>query len=296
MIKKLFGELNMTWKVVTVFALAAGTVTALMAMLVPDGNSFHEIAVSLEAWVLCALIIITNCKTPREAALKTFVFFLISQPLVYLLQVPFSWMGWQLFQFYRYWFMITLLTLPGAFLGWYVKKDSVISALILSVMLVLLSFLGVGYAQDAWVHFPNHVISTLFCFGQIPLLIFGIFRNKKAILTASAISAAATVIFAVNVLLAPSMDKDAYFQLDEEQFPTDISFAVQRVEDEKISTAEIGRVPDGPWVLRVRIREPGANTIFLTDEAGNEYSVVVTCDAEGQVEMAETREPPVQES
>ena len=206
MIRKLFGGIKMTWKVTLAFAVVMGVFTAVMAMWVPNGNSFHQIAVSLEAWILCAIVIITNCETPKEAALKTFVFFLISQPLVYLLQVPFSWMGWRLFMYYPYWFRITLLTLPAALIGWYIKKDNVFSALILSVMLVLLAFLGVRYAQDTWRHFPNHLISTLFCFGQIPLLIFGVFRDKKAILTASAISIAAVVIFAASVLRGPTMN------------------------------------------------------------------------------------------
>ena len=286
MIRKLFGGIKMTWKVVILFAALAGVFTAVMAMCVPDGNSFHEIAVSLEAWVLCAIVIITNCETPRDAALKTFVFFLISQPLVYLVQVPFSWMGWRLFMYYRYWFMVTLLTLPGAFIGWHIKKDNVLSALILSVMLALLAFLGVRYAQDTWKHFPNHLISTLFCFGQIPLLIFGVFRDKKAILTACVISIAATALFVAQVLTAPSMNANVYFQLDEEKYPTDVSFTV-RVEDTSISTAEISRAPDGPWVLRMMIREPGENAVILTDGDGNEYFIVVACDEDGRAEMRE---------
>ena len=286
MARKLFGGIRMTWKVIIVSAVLAGVFTALMAMLVPDGNSFHQIAVSLEAWVLCAIVIITNCETPKEAAVKTFVFFLISQPLVYLLQVPFSWMGWQLFMYYPYWFMITLLTLPGAFIGWYVKKDNVLSAVILSVMLVLLIFLGVGYAQDMMVHFPNHLISTLFCFGQIPLLIFGIFRNRKAIVTACAISIAAVIIFTVSALSESTFNMNQYFQLDEEKYPVDVSFTV-RVVDKTLSTAEISRAPDGPWVLQMLIREPGANTVILTDEDGIESVIVVTCDENGNVEMRE---------
>ena len=286
MVRKLFGGIKMTWKATLAFAVIAGVFTAAMAIWVPNGNSFHQIAVSLEAWILCAIVIITNCETPKEAAFKTFVFFLISQPLVYLVQVPFSWMGWRLFMYYPYWFRITLLTLPAAFIGWHVKRDNVLSALILSVMLVLLAFLGVGYAQDTLAHFPNYFISALFCFGQIPLLIFGIFRDKKAILTACVISIAATAFFVAQVLTAPSMNANVYFQLDEEKYPTDVSFTV-RVENANISTAEISRAPDGPWVLRVIIREPGENAVILTDGDGNEYFIVVACDEDGRAEMRE---------
>lgn len=63
--KKIFGDLEMTWQKVILLAVALGIYTALMAMLVPDGNSFHDIAVTAEWWVLPAIIIITNCKLPR---------------------------------------------------------------------------------------------------------------------------------------------------------------------------------------------------------------------------------------
>lgn len=63
------------------------------------------------------LIIMANCQKPLESACKTFVFFLISQPLIYLLQVPFSSMGWGLFGYYWNWFIWTLLTFPMAFVG-----------------------------------------------------------------------------------------------------------------------------------------------------------------------------------
>ena len=92
---KVFGGLKMTWPRVIIFAVIMGVYTALCALLAPDGNSFHDIAVVMSPWVLPALIVILNCKTPWEAAAKVFVFFLISQPLVYLIQVPFSDMGWK---------------------------------------------------------------------------------------------------------------------------------------------------------------------------------------------------------
>ena len=133
-LRKVFGGLEMSWRNTIVFAIIMGIWTALMALLVPDGDSFHDIVVTPEWWVLPAVFIIVNCKKPLEAALKTFVFFLISQPLVYLIQVPFNSLGWGLFGFYPYWLKITLLTFPGAFLGWFIKHDKWYSGLILSVM------------------------------------------------------------------------------------------------------------------------------------------------------------------
>lgn len=180
----------MSWLTVIIMAVALGVWTALMAMFVPDGNSFHDIAVTPEWWVLPAILIIVNCKKPVEAALKVFVFFLISQPLVYLIQVPFNSMGWGLFGYYPYWFKITLATLPGGFIGWYVKKDAWYSGVILSVMTVLLVWLGLGFAKSLSESFPNHLLTTIYCFGIIPVFIFGLFKKWQP----RAMTAALTVI------------------------------------------------------------------------------------------------------
>ena len=87
-------------------------------------TSFRDIAGSLEWWVLFGIIIITNSKSPTDSALKCFVFFLISQPLVYLVQVPFSPMGFGLFNYYTYRFILTLFTLPMGYIGYYIKKET----------------------------------------------------------------------------------------------------------------------------------------------------------------------------
>ena len=168
----------MSWRNTIIFAVIMGIYTALMAMYVPDGNSFHDIAVTPEWWVLPAIIVIVNCKKPLEAALKTFVFFLISQPLVYLIQVPFNSMGWGLFGYYRYWFYVTLLTLPGGFIGWFIKKDEWYSGIILSVMTGLLTALGISFILNCMDNPPNHLITIIYCFSIIPVFIFAIFKKN----------------------------------------------------------------------------------------------------------------------
>ena len=193
--KKIFGGLNITWPKLIIFSILMGIYTALMAMFVPDGNSFHDIAVTPEWWVLPAVIIIINSKKPLEAALKTFVFFLISQPIVYLIQVPFDNMGWGLFQYYPYWLKITLLTFPGAFIGWYIKKDKWYSGIILSAMTVLLAMIGVGYLRSCIETPPNHLLSTIYCFAIIPVFIFCIFKKNIPRIVASIITVIALIVY-----------------------------------------------------------------------------------------------------
>ena len=265
----------MSWPRVILAAVLAGVVTALAAMFVPDGNSFHEIAVMPEAWVLFAILIIVNCEKPLEAALKTFVFFLISQPLVYLIQVPFNSLGWQLFGYYRYWFMVTLLTFPGAYIGWFIKKDNLLSGLILSVMLALLAVLGTGYVRDMLQHFPNHLISALFCFGQIPLYIFGILQNRKAKIAACVITAAAIAAAVFANAGQAKFEQITAFDLDDTKYPVDESWTV-RTADESISTAELFEMEEGNYYLRLHIYKMEENTVTLVDGEGGEYPLTVS--------------------
>lgn len=75
-----------------------------MALLPFTKNtSFRDISISFEVWILFGILIIMNSKSAKESALKCFIFFLISQPLVYLSQVPFSNLGWKILGYYKNW-------------------------------------------------------------------------------------------------------------------------------------------------------------------------------------------------
>ena len=178
--KKLFGNINMTWKKLIIFAIATGIYTAIMALLpITKETSFRDIAIQFEWWILFGIIIIVNSRSPKDSALKCFVFFLISQPLVYLIQVPFSDMGWSLFKYYRYWFIWTLLTLPMGYIGYYIKKKNIISMVILLPMLILMGYLGVGYLTSMIESFPHHSLSMIFCFIVPIIIILSIFDKVK---------------------------------------------------------------------------------------------------------------------
>ena len=178
--KNLFGSINLTWKKLIIFAIIAGTYTAIMAMLpITKDTSFRDIAIMFEWWILFGIIILANSRSPVDSALKAFVFFLISQPLVYLIQVPFSSMGWSLFGYYRYWFYWTLATIPMGYIGYYIQKKNWLSVLILSPMIVVLVSLGLGYINRAIENFPHHILSGIACFLIIIVVILNLFDNKK---------------------------------------------------------------------------------------------------------------------
>ena len=202
-IKKKFGGIHLTWLKLITAAVIAGIFTGLMA-LVPalHDTSFHTIAVTLEVWILFGILIIMNSRSNLDAALKCFVFFLISQPLVYLIQVPFNQQGWGLFGYYPYWFKITLLTLPAAFIAWFIKKDKWYSALILSGATVLLTLTGVSYLLQCLDTPPNHLISIIYCFATAIIFIFAILKKKSTRAICLSITAAAAAGYCLLVNLS----------------------------------------------------------------------------------------------
>lgn len=202
MLNKLFFEINMTWKKVIIFAIGTAVFTATI-LIIPFTlhSSLGNIGTYLESWILFALIIIINCKKPLEAALKTFVFFLISQPLIYLLQVPFSYLGWQIFMFYKQWFLITLLTFPGAYIAWYVKKDNILSGIILSVACSILVGFGAYFVSSLIHNFPSNLLSVIYCYVLAYLMIFVLLKNKKSRTVSLAITSLSAIAFLVILVL-----------------------------------------------------------------------------------------------
>ncbi len=256
---KLFGGIKMTWLKVIIFAVASAVVTTVF-LTVPVflNTSFQEMGVSYEAWILFAIIIMTNCEKPLESALKTFVFFLISQPLIYLFQVPFSYMGWGLFSYYYFWFILTLCTFPMALAGWFLKKRNWLSLLILSPMLVLLTILGFGYMTKAIVNFPDHIVAGLFCFGQIVLYLYaffdGVIKRVVGLLVVG-------VTIAVNLIFSNVVDTMAVTTLPDE--PKLSSAAVAELGDSSYGEAHFTDIEEG--YISVHMTKFGKTTLTVTD-------------------------------
>ena len=178
-IKKLFGGINLNWKKLIIFAIIAGTYTGIMAMLpIAKDTSFADITISFEVWILFGIIIIMNSKSAKESSLKCFVFFLISQPLVYLIQDVINQSNLFL-TYYRFWFIWTIGTIPMGFIGYFMKKDKWWGLLILAPMLIFLGFHYSRFLGQTIYNFPYHLLSTLFCIITLLLYPICIFNNKK---------------------------------------------------------------------------------------------------------------------
>lgn len=268
-VKKLFGEINMTWPKVIVFAIIVAVYTALINQ-VPFlyDTSFRDIAIGFECWILFAIIIIMNCKKPIESATKTFVFFLISQPLIYLIETPFLGLG--ILGYYKNWFIWTILTFPMAFIGWYMKKDNLLGLLILSPIALFLLVHAEIYIQNTIYNFPNHLLSAIFCIAQVFVLIYCIFSKKKERIIGFSVSALLTLVIIIYVICSPMTYKTILMSTSD-----NVNFNENwqvYIENENLGRVYITKY-DGAdfYVINGEFKKAGKTTLILVDENKNEY-------------------------
>lgn len=198
--KQVFGKWNMRWRTVILFAIAAGVYTG--AVMLVDGlkdTSFQDIGISYEWWVLFAVIIVVNCKKSWEAMLKCFVFFLLSQPLVYATEVIFGTLTADMAIYYyrTIWLPMTFLTLPGGLIAYYCKKQNLLGAVILGLGNSIQAVLGLSYLLKVMRSFPHHLLTTVVCFGSIFLMSVEIQKKKSLRLVALVLPVLITVVLSV---------------------------------------------------------------------------------------------------
>lgn len=202
--KRLYGGLHMTWAKVILFAIATGIYTGVV-MIIPalKDTSFQDIGISYEWWVIFAVILVVNCEKSWEAMLKCFVFFLISQPFVYLVEIltghlSFS-MGWGYYA--HIWLPMTLLTIPGGFLAYFCKKQNLLGGIILGLGNTIQAGLAVVYFAMALQQFPFHLLSGIVCVVSVFVMTLCIQKEKKNRIVAFAIP----VVLTAGILVMMNM-------------------------------------------------------------------------------------------
>lgn len=261
----MYGGLSMSWITVIALAVAAAVLTAIF-LIVPvfENTSFERMGVYLEAWFFPAIIIMANCKKPLESALKTFVFFLISQPLIYLIQVPFSWQGWALFSYYKYWFFITLLTLPAAFIGWFITKRNWLSVLILAPVLAFMGFTVFDCGTFCLRHFPRLLVTVLFCILQIVLYIAAFFPDIRKKLVGVLIP---IIVIAVMAFITPQTDINGTVFLPDDPVLTDSAVVITG--DNPAADITVAATGENS-MIHVHAKDYGTMDFSIKDEV-NEY-------------------------
>lgn len=201
--------MKMTWKGVILFAIIAGVYTGLI-MLPPQlkETSLQDIGINLEWWVIFAMIIVVNCKKNWQAMLKTFVFFLISQPIIYGIQILLGDLTLDMACYYyrMTWLPWTIAVLPMAFIAFYSKKDNILGVIILALANTIQLVEGIIYFLKAAGDFPHHIISAIICILSIFAMTFGIQKSKKHRIWAILLPIIFTVVIGIFALLTGRMN------------------------------------------------------------------------------------------
>ena len=275
---RLFGGIELTWPKLIISAIVLGLLTGIIAMIPAlHYTSFNAITVTFEVWILIGIIIITNSKSNLDSALKCFVFFLISQPLVYLIQVPFNELGFGLFGYYKYWFIWTILCLPMGYIGYYMKENKWWGYLILLPMILITASSFKTYLSDFQFSSPRYILITLFCALMMILYPFFIFEDKKISLVGAIIGIcliiACSVINVMNPPIYPIEYSDDSKELDE-------TYSVY-LEDDKYGEASIKYIESiEEYMIHLDLKHRGDTTFVLVSPDGEkeEYSIHIERD------------------
>ena len=281
--KKLFGKLNLNWPKVIIFAILIGIYSAVMAMLpIAKDTSFTDLTVTFEVWILFGILIIVNSKSAKDSALKCFVFFLISQPLIYIVQDIVNHSN-LFFTYYKNWVPWTIATLPMGFIGYYMKKDKWWGLVfILAPMLLFVGMEYSTYLSKTMFSFPYHILTTIFCIATMLVYPIAIFNDKKlkiaGVIISTIIIIALTILTIMNppiykTSLVSSSDKDSGIVFDN-------TYKVY-FEDESFGDTYIG-YEEGieDWMIYTNYKKAGDVTLVLESPTGEKvyYDIHVKRD------------------
>lgn len=275
---RIFGGIELTWPKLIISAIVLGLLTGIIALIPAlHYTSFHAITVTFEVWILIGIIIITNSKSNLDSALKCFVFFLISQPLVYLIQVPFNELGFGLFGYYKYWFIWTILCLPMGYIGYYMKENKWWGYLILLPMILITASSFMTYLSDFQFSSPRYILITLFCALMMILYPFFIFEDKKIRLVGAIIGICLIIVCSVICIMNPPVYSIEYSDDSKE---LDETYSVH-LEDDKYGEASIKYIESiEEYMIHLDLKRRGDTTFVLVSPDGekDEYSIHIERD------------------
>ena len=275
--KKLFVGINLSWPKLIVMALLAGVYGAAVC-IIPGlkETSFHNSSVTFEIWVLFGIFIIMNSKSNIDSALKCFVFFLISQPLIYLIQDVINHSN--LFStYYRFWILWTIACLPMGYIGYYMKKDKWWSFIILTPMLILLFFHFNLYLAELIFTFPYNTITVIFCAGTMILYPLVLFKNKYSKYIGLSISLVFIVIAMALSFSAP-YTYDPILFCESDEHPINESYKANIVGESKNSVNVEYLTTNGldDWCVVGHFKKPGDYQFEVIDSDGNKKTYKIT--------------------
>ena len=267
--KKLFCGVNLNWKIVIISAIVIGiSVGLLNSVPALRDTTITDIATYFDFWIFFGLFIVMNSKSNMDSALKCFVFFLISQPLIYLVEIPFNSLGWGLFVYYRNWFIWTILTIPMGYIGYYIKKDKWYSFLILIPLLILLGC-GINTTITNFKYsFPKHTINLLFIIASFIMYPILLFNDKKIKYIGLIISITIMIIFGFGPAVSSST-YDTTVKCSDDNIVFDNTYKAY-LEDDNFGSLSISYNKNiEEYCIDASFKKQGDTRVILEDSNGN---------------------------
>ena len=207
-----------------------------------------------------------NSNSAKESALKCFVFFLISQPLIYLVQDLVN--KSQLFHtYYRNWVIWTIGCVPMGFFGYFMKKDKWWGLVILTPIMGLLGLSLMQYLSATIFSFPRHLATAIFCLATLIIYPLCIFNNKKIKITGLIINSLIIIAaIAINIANPPVYSTDILFNNENNIF--DDTYDVYLV-DSKYGDVHIEYEPSiESYTVHAELKKAGSTEFIIESPEG----------------------------
>ena len=273
--KKVFGGINLTWFKVIIMAIVIGIYAGVMAMLpIAKDTSFSDLTVTFEVWIFFGIFIIMNSKSAKDSAFKCFIFFLISQPLVYLVQDIVNHNN-LFITYYRFWVSWTIGCLPMGFIGYYMKKDKWWGLLILTPILLLLGASLGTYISKTMFSFPRHLLTVIFCIVTLIIYPLAIFKNKKIKLAGIIISSLIIIGMIIWNILHPPVYSTEILS-DNELLHFDDSYKVYFTDSKYGDLSIIYQDSVESWMVHANLKKSGKTEFILEDSNGKKKIFNIT--------------------
>lgn len=151
------------------------------------GNVFSDFGI----WILFAIIISVFSKTPFQASVNVFFFFLGMTTSYHLYTIIFSGFNPQNYMFI--WYTITLITPILSFVCWYARGEGIISVIICTIILTIMLLLN--FSIGIWYFDFRRIIDTIIFLASLVVLHINYKRSL------SCLAGAIILVFLIRIFI-----------------------------------------------------------------------------------------------
>ena len=272
---------DVDWKLIGAGAAVLGIVSAVMALVMPQRCSLHNISSDVELWLLLGIFVMQKINDRTKLTKMVFMLTAGSHLLASVIIGIFG--GGGLIYLFD-WLPVMVLCVPAAYFGFLSKYGGIEYAVTYSAVSVIFIVKGLYHLRVFVRHIPLQFIAVVICFTAAGVIIYKIVTLNNYWKYCVPVFGAAFLLFGV-LALRHSFDYKCTVLLPG-KYPLDSSWSA-KTDNEKVSTAEIVSHDDDSASLEMTFYEPDENTVTLTDGGGREYELLISCSDDFDVKAVD---------